>query len=314
MTFPGFPWPCEPCVLLFLYLDWRSMWPRANIGTRINIHLPAAMTASLRFEPRLHVTKERRRQKDEDWWIFPWLESRWVSTYLCSAPATPRWRTHTHTCIAATYKVHTHTHTQRHPFPARLESGLGSFSFQWVWVELLLKNSSQGEELVCVCVCVLLYGPTKGKSHSWATQRKTAWAFRRKASVMVPVRYPAAPGFVLNKERGDLTGNYISVMGVGLRGSGRISWDTKRSAATNLLGPQALVGLKLILLLPLGSIWRHSMFNVSKKIIDIINFALYFTTFPNLLGTTGKKHKIHMICFQCPVHNLYASVFFGVNL
>jgi len=37
-------------------------------------------------------------------------------------------------------------------------------------------------------------------------------------------------------------------------------------------------------------------------------------TFPKLLGKLG-KHNIHvMICFHCPEHNLYASVFFGVNL
>jgi len=43
----------------------------------------------------------------------------------------------------------------------------------------------------------------------------------------------------------------------------------------------------LTLLWPLGSIWPHSMFNISKQITNIISFASHFMTFPNLLGTTG---------------------------
>jgi len=44
----------------------------------------------------------------------------------------------------------------------------------------------------------------------------------------------------------------------------------------------------LTLLLPLGSIWPHSMFDVSNKIINIVFWAKYFMTFSNLLGTTVK--------------------------
>jgi len=58
----------------------------------------------------------------------------------------------------------------------------------------------------------------------------------------------------------------------------------------------------LTLLLPLGSIWPHSMFNVSKKMIDFIFFfASYFMTFPNSLGTTGKTSNSHddMFSMSC---------------
>lgn len=39
-------------------------------------------------------------------------------------------------------------------------------------------------------------------------------------------------------------------------------------------------------------------------------FISYLMSIPNLMLTI----EINMICFQCLVHILYASVFFGVNL
>ena len=64
----------------------------------------------------------------------------------------------------------------------------------------------------------------------------------------------------------------------------------------------------------MGSIWPLSMFDISQ--FTKYNFFLLHTWWLFLIkwGELG-KHKINMmICSQCPVHILYAPVFFGVNL
>jgi len=78
----------------------------------------------------------------------------------------------------------------------------------------------------------------------------------------------------------------------------------KRSFAS-----ETVAELELTLLLPLGSIWRHSMFDVSKKKLFTLFSLLHISWLFLIYWGHTIKHKIHMmICFQCPVHNLYASV------